>query len=335
MSEVHILNVGQGDCNILRSNSGRITMFDICGGNKDIEEERGYLEALTKQAAVKGNFRMCEKPTNPVNFMRESMGEKDIFRFILSHPDMDHMDGFDNLVNKINISNYWDSGVRKEKPDFTGGPYQEKDWDRYVKVRDDNEAGVIVVSPKAGSKNKYFNQDDNNGGGDYICIYAPDTGLVEEANQSDNDDSVNDASYVIVYRSAGGRILLPGDAHDKTWDYVLENYGDELKGCEFMLAPHHGRDSGRSWEFLDKIKPKFSVLGCASSKHLAYEQWNKRKLEKITQNQAGNVAIYPDSDGLSIFVENEKFVEAYGGDASNKDKYGNSYLTYVEKSSNY
>jgi len=94
--------------------------------------------------------------------------------------------------------------------------------------------------------------------------------------------------------------LLPGDAYDKTWEYVIDNCLDELKNCEFVLASHHGRDSGRSRDFPDKIKPQFSVLGCASSKHLAYDQWNRRGLEKIIQNQADNVAIYPDSDGLSI-----------------------------------
>lgn len=335
MSEAHILNVGQGDCNILLSNSGRITVVDICGGNREIKEELGLLEAILEKAAVKGNFRMCEKPTNPITFMIDKMNSKNIFRFILSHPDMDHMDGFNSLMDNLNVSNFWDSGVRKVKPDFTGSPYEEKDWDRYVKVRDDNEAGVTVIAPKAGTKNKYFNQDDKGGGGDFIYIYAPPKNLVNEANDSDNCESVNDASYVVVYRSAGGRILLPGDAHDKTWAYVLENYKDHLYECEFMLAPHHGRDSNRSWDFLDQIKPKFSVIGCASSKHLAYEQWNKRGLEKITQNQAGNVAIYPDKEGLSIYVENNKFAEAYGGDTSIKDKYGNYYLTHVPKSSNY
>lgn len=98
-----------------------------------------------------------------------------------------------------------------------------------------------------------------------------------------------------------------------------------------MLAPHHGRDSDRSWDFLDKLKPKFSVLGCASSKHLAYDAWNRRRLEKITQNQAGNVSVYPNKQGLDIFVENERFVKAYGGDITKKDAYGNYFLTFIKK----
>ena len=333
MAEVHVLNVGQGDCIVFQSNSGRVTMFDICGGNITRDEDRAFL-AIAEKTAVSGNFQMCKHPTNPLTFLKEEMGVTSIFRFILSHPDMDHMDGFDNLMRDFSVWNFWDSGVRKDKPDFTGTPYKEEDWDKYVEVRDGKEEKVTVISPKAGAQNKYYNKDDEGGGGDYISIYAPDKTLVDNANESENDDVVNDASYVIVYRSAGGRILMPGDAHDETWEYVLEHYEDNLKDCEFMVAPHHGRDSGRSWDFLDAIQPRFSILGCASSKHLAYDAWNKRDLKKITQNQAGNVAVYPDSGGLSIYVENERFASVYGGDVSKKDKYSNFFLTYVEKSEN-
>ena len=333
MAEIHILNVGQGDCAIIQSNSGHVTMFDICGGNISAQEDRSSL-TYHEKAAVLGNYRMCQHPTNPIAFLKNKIGKTSIFRFILSHPDMDHLDGFNKLISECAVSNFWDSGVRRDKPNFKGSPYKEEDWDRYVKVRDGNEDGIKVVSPISGSKNKYYNKDDNGKGGDYIYVYAPTKDLVDCANKSDDCEDVNNASYVIVYRTAGGRILLPGDAHDKTWEHVIENYESELLECELMLAPHHGRDSDRSWDFLEKIKPQFSVLGCASSKHLAYDAWNRRGLEKITQNQAGNIAVYPDSDGLSVYVENDRFAQAYGGDTSTTDKYGNCYLTYIKKLTN-
>lgn len=328
MAEIHVLNVGQGDCIIFKSNIGHVTMFDICGGNITTYEDRISLSHVEK-ASVRGNFQMCKHPTNPLVFLKEKMGISTVFRFILSHPDMDHMDGFDNLLDSFTVLNFWDSGVRKSKPDFGNGPYREIDWDRYVNVRDGKE-DVTVITPKSGAKNKYFNSDDDNGGGDFISVYAPSTELVYEANQSQNVESFNDASYVIVYRSSGGRILLPGDAHDKTWNHVLKKYGSDLTKCEFMVAPHHGRDSDRSWEFLDTIRPQFSVLGCASSTYLAYDEWNRRRLEKITQNQAGNIAIYPGNE-LDIYVENADFAVAYGGNPSATDQYGNSFLTKVAK----
>jgi competence protein ComEC len=333
MPEIHVLNVGSGDCTIFKSNSGHVTMFDVCGGNISPEDIRQNRLKILEESSVSGNFQMCKQPTNPLIFLKEKMKVNTIFRFVLSHPDMDHMDGFNNLMDNFSVYNFWDSGVRKEKPDFSQGQYKEEDWDRYELVRDGKAKGVTVISPLDGAQSKYFNMnEDGTEGGDYISIYAPSKELVEEANGSDESDAGNDASYVIVYRSAGGRILLPGDAHDKTWEYVLNNYGLLLTDCEFMLAPHHGRDSDRSWDFLDQIKPKFSVLGCAASKHLAYDAWNNRDLEKITQNQAGNIAIYPHAKGLDIYVQNQKFAEKYGGNVAALDKYDNFYLTSVNNS---
>lgn len=329
MAEIHILNVGQGDCTIIRSNSGHITMFDICGGNiePEIEKSAAFIES---KKAVRGNFRMCKHPINPIEFLMDKMGKTEIFRFILSHPDMDHLDGFDNLVSNVTILNYWDSGVRRDKPDFSKGYYKEEDWDRYVKVRDGKGEDIKVVTPRAGGKGKYWNEDDQGKGGDYITICSPSQELVNAANDSEGSEAINDASYVINYNSSGGRILLPGDAHDKTWEYVLENYKEKLKNCEFMLAPHHGRDSSRSWSFLDELQPTFSVLGCAASKDLGYAAWNTRGLDKITQNQAGNISIYPEGDGLDIYVENEKFVNSYGGDVTRRDNYENYFLDRVD-----
>lgn len=115
MAEIHVLNVGEGDSTIFRSNSDRITMFDICGGNT---EKKETIEEILSKALLKANFQMCKHSTNPINFLTETMGVSSIFRFILSHPDMDHLDGFDNLIKNISVINFWDSGVKKDKPDF-------------------------------------------------------------------------------------------------------------------------------------------------------------------------------------------------------------------------
>jgi competence protein ComEC len=88
MARVHFLTVGEGDCTIIEHNSGRVTMIDICGGNEIIlKAEAKRFEALERP---RGNFAMCKRPTNPVEYLRVH-GIKRIFRFILTHPDMDHL----------------------------------------------------------------------------------------------------------------------------------------------------------------------------------------------------------------------------------------------------
>jgi beta-lactamase superfamily II metal-dependent hydrolase len=78
-----------------------------------------------------------------------------------------------------------------------------------------------------------------------------------------------------------------------------------------LIAPHHGRDSDRSHDFLDSLKPGLTLFGCADSEHLAYDQYNRRNLLKITNNQAGNVVMVPSASGIEIYVENKKFAETF------------------------
>ena len=142
MPTVHFLNVGNGDCSVIQHGSGRVTMIDICGGNMPPPRvPTGPFGRITEnmlKSAAKGgggDYRMRDYPTNPVMHCKNS-GIQNIFRFILTHPDMDHMDGLKALHDCVSIGNFWDCGVRRDKPAFDGGPYQEADWDHHVKLRD-------------------------------------------------------------------------------------------------------------------------------------------------------------------------------------------------------
>src|SRR5579863_3339542 len=279
MPSVHLLNVAPGDCTIILQTSDHVTMIDICDG--DVTEATALTKDLAEAIGMRprGNFRMCKYPTNPISYARK-IGVTNIFRFILTHPDMDHMDGFDTLLDEFEVTNFWDTGTRRDAPEFgENSPFLEEDWDRYVKVRDGRETGVATRIRQAGLRFPFANlKEDKTAGGDGLYILAPDSELVKEANRGGD---LNDSSYVILYRSMGGRVLLPGDAHDNTWDYVIENYGNDVKNCSFMLAPHHARDSEREYDFLDHVRPTVTLIGCAPSEHIDYDQWKRRGLEYI------------------------------------------------------
>jgi len=115
---------------------------------------------------------------------------------------------------------------------------------------------------------------------------------------------MNDASYVILYRSAGGRILFTGDAHDDTFEYVLTHYEKDVRDCSVMIAPHHGRDSDREHDFLDVVNPGVTLFGYAPSEHLAYQAYRSRDLPILTSNQTGDMVLECADDTIKIYVEN-------------------------------
>jgi len=326
MARVHLLNVGEGDCTIIEHDSGRRSMIDICSGNyndhrlgmnlrtairdpmavinsrEDVSLRSGMKAAISNSF---GNYGMKNKPTNPVLYLESKLVSREIFRFILTHPDMDHMDGFDQLISRIGINCFWDSGVRRAKPDFNCGRYEESDWDRYCHVRDDQEHGVKVLGVGAGHRFKYANwSEDGSFDDDGLYILAPNRKLV---NQSILTGNMNDGSYVLLFKSAGGDMIFAGDAHDKTWEYVIENHSDDIKNCKFLLAPHHGRESSGNFDFLDVIQPALTLIGCAKSEHLAYQKWEQRGLKFYTQNQCGNMIIDTANGKFTIYIENETF----------------------------
>jgi len=310
LSTLHFLNVGQGDCTIIQHISGRCSVIDICSDNYQPEFSEVLSHVLAQKA--KGNFRMCDYKTNPIMYLKR-LGISSIWRFILTHPEMDHLDGFDALAENFILCNFWDSGVRKEKPEFENCPYKEEDWVRYEKIRDGNET-VNVISVQAGSRFQYANcNEQGESGGDGLYILAPDQQLVDQSN---NNGDANDASYVVLYRSSGGKILIPGDAHDKTWEYVLKHYKESVENCSILIAPHHGRKSGRSYEFLDVVKPKLTFFGCAPSENLAYDAWHYRELPIITNNQTGNIIGECSNGHIDLYIENRSFAEKLGANVT-------------------
>ena len=328
MPKVHFLNVNQGDCIILEHKSNRTTVFDISAGN--IPRASGSLtESMAKRAIqpARGNFQMCAHPTNPLDYL-QGLNKSNIWRFILSHPDMDHLDGLDALFDEFNVQHFWDSGVKRDKPDFSQyGGFKEEDWDRYARVIADKEEGTQVVRVKAGAKFKYANADDQpNGVGDSLYILAPDQELIDRANST---QEFNDASYVVLYQSAMGKVLLTGDAHDETWTYIERNYKDAVSDVSLLMAPHHGRKSDRSYAFLDYVRPKLTLFGCAPSEHLAYDAWNYRKLPHITNNQCGCI-VAEGSSTMEIYVENETFAKKSGGNVYRQNEQGFYYLGSVD-----
>lgn len=328
MPTVHFLNVGKGDCSIIQHGSGRVSVIDICNGKKSADR---LLKALIEKRApfggVSGDYGMRHSPTDPIEYL-SNLRVSHVFRFILTHPDMDHCDGFKALVDEIGIGNFWDSGVRKEKPDFEGSPYNEADWDYYIGVRNGRYADITVVTPRSGSQFPFANAGDPEDRGDCLDVLAPSASLVKAANA--NGDP-NDASYVLVYRTCGGKIVFPGDAHDETWEHVIENHSDTVANCAILIAPHHGRDSDRSYDFLDTLQPKLTLFGCAPSKDLAYSAWRNRGLFYITNNQAGNVLLEARSEGVDVYVENLLFAQTQNAFNSSDTLRGCYFIGRVPK----
>lgn len=309
MGIVHFLNVNEGDCHIIQHPNGHTTVIDVC--NASSSEEKTIAEATTfvaKSLGVSGNFNQKAHPTNPVSYL-QSKGVSSIFRYIQTHPDMDHMDGIEDVFDEFSPTNFWDTdNIKKQTGDF--GKYKESDWIFYKSLRDEKINVAKRLTLFSGAKGHYYNQNEHGkGGGDGLRILSPTAELLKAANEAED---WNDSSYVILYRVGDKRILFPGDAHDGTWSHLIDNHADDISNIDILIAPHHGRDSGMDFSFLDIVNPSLTLFGNAKSEHLAYDKWANRGLDYVTNNQAGNVILDPDKDDyIHVYVSCYAFADAY------------------------
>ena len=126
----HFLNVKNGDCSIIEHSSGNVSVIDVCNAEK-------VTETLIEKARVLGNFQQNKHPVNPIEYLNKFEIDS-VFRFILTHPDRDHMDGIKDFFEHFNPINFWDTDNNKELEFEQGSSYNEDDWNFYKQIRDSN-----------------------------------------------------------------------------------------------------------------------------------------------------------------------------------------------------
>ncbi|MCC6809179.1 MAG: hypothetical protein IT381_17260 [Deltaproteobacteria bacterium] len=329
----HFLNVANGDCAVIEHATGHVTVVDV--NNAKAVAPKSVAEAILDdflEKATPGNFRQKDNPVNPIEYLR-ARGITDVFRFVLTHPDMDHMGGLRDFFEAYPPTNFWDTDNNEEKYLSKAATYSGDDWHFYESLRDPLRTGGpnrLVLA--AGAQGKFFNVGaDGASGGDGLHVLAPTPRLTAAANDSGDN---NDHSYVLLYRAAcGGKILLAGDSHDATWEYILANHRADVSDVDLLIAPHHGRKSGRCYDFLDVLRPRLTLFGNAPSEHLAYDAWNTRGLVFITNNQAGSVIVDLETRSMPVFVTNRAYAVALDPSSAYSDEYKGYHVgnIFVEK----
>jgi beta-lactamase superfamily II metal-dependent hydrolase len=324
MAVLHFLNVKEGDCHIVKHASGRVSIIDCNNTKIESEDEKraGFIKELAR-LKIKGNFNQKTYPVNPIEYMKK-FGYSSVFRFILTHPEMDHMGGIKDFFAEFSPTNFWDTENTEEKDFDDKSLYNEDDWLFYKSLRDNKPNG----NPKrltnyVGDTGKYWSEEeDGKKPGDALTILAPTKELVDHANECED---FHCCSYVILYRAFGGKVLFCGDSHDKTWEYILENHKEVVKNVKILIAPHHGRDSDRSYEFLKVVNPTLTLMGNAPSDNLAYDKYNKYGMGIIINNQANCVIVEVGEDPMKLYVTNQSFAEKLNSSTYYSDYYQGWY----------
>lgn len=236
--------------------------------------------------------RQKRELTDPIEFMKQNYPGRPLWRFILTHPDLDHMRGIRSLAEHIGFDNFWDTNHTKETPTFRSNSADKEDWNYYQALRRNN-AGKFYTR---GDALFAFGKDENGMlGGDSIEILSPTLELIGACNTAQKS---NDVSLVLRVHHAGKSILLPGDAEGPAWDNMVNFYGARLKS-DVLKAAHHGRDTGYHQKAVSLIAPALTIVSVglkpdtdASNK---YRQQTGRRVPSTRYH--GNIEVRIEDNG--------------------------------------
>ena len=323
---IHFLNVGHGDCTVIQHPSGRVTVVDINNGetmDEDSCEEildcqnplRHYpplypmvfnpfpaplagmsvFESQKEQLKKAGYSRDL---TNPIQFLKERIRIRSIFRYIQTHPDLDHMRGLSVLVKEFSIENFWDTVHTKTEQDVQ--QFDMPDWNAYIGLRNGKETMNHVKPRKLelyqDSRNQYWVDDG-------IEILSPSFGISFLYHKHSKR---NNLSYVLRVSHNGINVILGGDAEKEAWEDIVGNHKKSLK-CDVLKASHHGRNSGYHLEAVQAMSPKYVIVSVGKKPDQdASNRYRCQGAEVLSTRWHGNISLTIDSQGEMSWVSEKK-----------------------------
>lgn len=207
-----------------------------------------------------GDYSGKKLEFSPLRHLKYKYGVQQLDYVIITHPHLDHIDdilNFDLLNPKVfhrpnHISN-----------DEVMEGVQEKDRKKFEKYCEINNRYSLPIEPD--SINNPSKPD--NWGGLKIQSFTP---------SACNHNNFNNHSIVVVIEWATTKIVIPGDNEKCSFDELMArpSFMTAIKDADILLAPHHGRESGFSIDFVNQVNPKLTIVSdgrfCETSANARY-----------------------------------------------------------------
>ena len=201
----------------------------------------------------------------------KSLGYSHIDYLILTHGDLDHMGDSIYLINNYKVKN-----VVLNNDSF-------------------NELESNLIKELKNKKIKYYQNVEK----------IPISNNIITILNTEGYDNENDNSNVIYMELNNYKFMFMGDAGvDKEKD-ILERFN--ISNIDVLKVGHHGSKTSSSKSFINKIKPKYSIISVG--KNNRYGHPNKEVLNNLDHSK-----IYrTDEDGSIMFkIKNNKLkIETY------------------------
>ena len=196
---------------------------------------------------------------------------KEIEYFIVTHPDLDHFASAAYVLDNYTVKNVIMSHKVKTLDTF----------ETFIATLENHtEINVINAHENIG---KCYYVDDLE-----LKILAP---LGEDYGSRDT----NNYSVVVMARYGNKKVLLTGDAEEKSEEEMVEKYKASDLKCDVLKVGHHGANNATTDAFLEKADPTIAVISCGVEDGRADGKDNKfghPHSETMKKLSAKNITVY-------------------------------------------
>ena len=243
--EINMLDVGQGDCVVIRNSNGNVYISD-CGSSS---------------VSKVGKYRLLP-------FLKYK-GYGKIKGIFISHMDEDHMNGILELMEMAPTEHL--------QIEYLFLP------ESVLLIEEDQEdlKELSTLASGNGTKIIYLSQGEEIQDGElrFSCVYPAS----QEVDYSDfKKEDRNNSSLVLLMQYQEFEMLFTGDV-EMAGEHEIVNYVQELTDqslfqddrIDVLKVAHHGSSGSSCEEFLEAIRPKISLISCGK---------NNKRLAILIQN---------------------------------------------------
>ncbi len=287
---VDFLSVGQGDCAVVRSESGSTYLID-CGSS-----------------SVKsvGEYRL--KPWLKYH------GISELEAVFLSHPDSDHTNGVLELLEKVNSPGDWYRGEIQIKNLVLPSAYRKQVETAVTEAKasegedgtENNFTVLYRLAQKNGIPVLWFDTGDKvtENGFVFTCLHPGIEYPVRDTN---------DASMVLLLECQNTKILFAGDIGQSGEEAVGLRLGGERERDDtatvILKVAHHGSRNSSSEQFLKLVEPDVAIISCGKDNQFGHP--HEETVERL-QKEGSKVIVISECGTVTVHIgETENTVISY------------------------
>ena len=220
--------------------------------------------------------------------------DKTIDYLVVTHPDLDHYGGCQDVLERFEIKNVWYTGVDKSYDN------QWKAW--WYAVGDEGTTYRDITGEEAVEI-----------AGVQLHILYPDhdVGIDPRIPGTQKEPNGNNTSIVMRLDYGESSVLLPGDAEEEVEEYLLSAYESDILDVDILKLGHHGSDSSSILEFIEAVSPEHAIASCGYENKFGHP--SRRVLKRLERTSStvwrtdlqGDISVELRSSDFSIisFVE--------------------------------